>query len=87
MLQFEVLEYRMKSEYGVDITVENLPYLFARWVTAEKVTKDMLGYIDSAVVVEDQYHRPVILFKDQWTLNRAIEKNKGIEFLDIPPSA
>ncbi len=87
MLQFEVLEYRMKSEYGVDIAVQGLPFVFARWVTAEKVTKEMLGYTDSAALVEDQYQRPVILFKDQWTLNRIVEKNKGIDFLDIPPSA
>lgn len=86
MLQFEVLEYRMKSEYGVDIAVQRLPYTFARWVITERVTKDMLGFTDSATIVEDQYQRPVILFKDQWALNRAMDKNKGIEFLDIPPS-
>ena len=85
MLQFEVLEYRMKSEYGVEIVVQRLPYSFARWVTTDKITKELLGYLDSAAAVEDQYHRPVILFKDQWTLNRAIEKNKGIQFLEIPP--
>lgn len=87
MLQFEVLEFRMKNEYGVDIAIRTLPYLFARWVASDKITRDMLGYSDGAAIVEDQYHRTVILFKDQWTLNRAIEKNKEIEFLDIPTSA
>lgn len=85
ILQFEVLEYRMKSEYGVEITVRMLPYNFARWAMTQNITKDILGYTDSAILVEDQYQRPVILFKESWTLNRIVEKNKGIQFLDIPP--
>lgn len=86
VLQFEVLEFRMKNEYGVEITVQKLPYVFARWITTNQVTKDMLGYADTALLVEDAYGRPVILFKDQWTLNKAIEKNKNIQYLDIPPA-
>lgn len=46
----------------------------------------MLGYSDKALQVEDKYGRPVILFRDQWTLNRAIDKNKGVEYLEIHPS-
>ncbi|MCX7614637.1 MAG: peptide chain release factor 3, partial [Clostridiales bacterium] len=86
MLQFEVLEYRMKNEYGVDISVQRLPFAFARWVIGGKVSKDILGYLESANLVEDQFNRPVILFKDKWTLNRIADKNKDMEFLDIPPS-
>lgn len=86
MLQFEVLQYRMKNEYGVDIVVHGLPYSYARWVIADKVTKDILGHTDNALFVEDKYKRPVILFKDLWFLTRIMEKNKGIKFLDIPPS-
>ncbi len=86
VLQFEVLTYRMKGEYGVDIIIQPLPYAFARWVVGGSITKDMLGYTDSACLVEDQYGRSVVLFKDQWMLGRAIEKNKEVTFLDIPPS-
>ena len=85
-MQLEVLEYRMKSEYGVDVTIHKLPFLLARWVSTEKFTRDMLGYTDQAIIVEDRYQRPVILFKDQWVLNRTKEKNSGITFYDIPPS-
>lgn len=85
VLQYEVLESRMKSEYGVDIMVERLPYSLARWVITEKVTQDILGYTDSARLVEDQYKRPVVLFRDQWSLKIAMEKNKGVQFLDIAP--
>ena len=31
VLQFEVLEYRLKNEYNVEIIRENLPYEHVRW--------------------------------------------------------
>jgi peptide chain release factor 3 len=86
VLQLEVLAYRMKYEYGVDIVVERLPYTLARWVMTKNITREILGFSDSAKVVEDRLQRPVILYKDEWTLRRAEENNKDVEFLDIPPS-
>ena len=86
VLQLEVLTYRMKHEYGVDIVIERLPYTLARWVMAKSITRDMLGFLDSAKVVEDQYKRPVILYDNEWTLRRAQENNKDAEFFEIPPS-
>ena len=35
VLQFEVLEYRLKNEYNVDIRMQNLPYSFIRWIENE----------------------------------------------------
>lgn len=84
VLQLEVLEYRLKNEYNVDIQIRGLPYSMARWVIAEKFTKEMLGYND-AVLVEDQYQRNVILVKNHWTVNYIQEKNKGVSFIDIAP--
>ncbi len=81
-LQFEVLEYRMKSEYGVDIIIEKLPYSFARWVKSEPVTSKSLGYSSGVALVEDQYGNQVVLFKDSW-IQQALEKNKGIEFMEL----
>ncbi|HOJ77121.1 MAG TPA: peptide chain release factor 3 [Bacillota bacterium] len=86
VLQFEVLEYRMKNEYGVDINLQRLPYCYARWVMPENVAKDLVGYSGSIDLVEDQYNRPVLLFKDQWSLNRAIDNNKGAKLYDVAPT-
>ncbi len=83
-LQFEVLEYRLKNEYNVDVDIRRLPYLMARWAQTDKFTKEMLGYSD-ALLLEDQYARPVILFTNQWSFNRIQEKHKDITFLDIAP--
>ncbi len=81
----EVLEYRLKNEYNVEIRIRTLPFTVARWViSAEKFTKENIGYYD-AVVVEDQYERPVVLANNQWTLNYILDKNKLVSFLDIAP--
>ena len=31
-LQFEVLTYRLKSEYNVEVKVDRLPYEHIRWI-------------------------------------------------------
>lgn len=86
VLQFEVLEYRLKNEYGVDIRVEQLPYTMARWTSPGKLTTDKLGYTGDAMIVNDRYNRQVALFSSQWILNRIAGNCKDIEFLEIPPT-
>jgi peptide chain release factor 3 len=84
VLQFEVLEYRLKNEYNAEIRLRTLPYALARWVVADAFTKENIGYYDAALV-EDQYARPVVLANNEWTLRSILDKNKGVEFLDIAP--
>ena len=86
VLQLEVLEYRLKNEYGVELLVEQLPYGFARWVIPAKFDSDKLGFTGDALVVEDQYKRQVVLFTNQWFLNRTVDNNKDVQFLEIPPA-
>ena len=35
VLQFEVLEYRLKNEYNIDIRRRDLSYSYIRWITSE----------------------------------------------------
>ncbi len=32
VLQFEVLKYRLKNEYNVEVMLEKLPYEYIRWI-------------------------------------------------------
>ncbi|MEA4896273.1 MAG: peptide chain release factor 3 [Oscillospiraceae bacterium] len=84
VLQLEVLEYRMKNEYNVDLQMRRLPFMAAYWPNAD-FTKEMLGYNDSALV-RDQYDRPVILCRNKWSLRPLQEKYPNMAFLDIAPS-
>ncbi|PKL02123.1 MAG: peptide chain release factor 3, partial [Synergistetes bacterium HGW-Synergistetes-2] len=87
VMQFEVLEYRMKHEYGVEIVMERLPYKAARWILSENVTKEMLGFTDTTLLVEDRLLRPVVLLTNLWILRRIEEKNKEAKFLEMAPSS
>lgn len=86
VLQFEVLEYRLKNEYGAEIRIQQLPFKLARWISPGKPSKELLGYTESAILVEDQYQRPVVLFNDEWIMNRIMDNNKEVRFDDIPES-
>ncbi|NLI52772.1 MAG: peptide chain release factor 3 [Clostridiales bacterium] len=83
-LQFEVLEYRLKNEYNVEIGIRKLAYQLARWIVTDRFDKDMLAYTDT-LLLEDQFQRPVVLFKNEWSLSRMEEKHKDVQFLDIAP--
>jgi peptide chain release factor 3 len=86
VLQFEVLEYRMKNEYGVDIRIEQMPFSIARWTTPETLSPDKLGLTGDAQIVVDHYGRQVVLFTSPWILNRVMGNSPNIQFLEIPPS-
>jgi hypothetical protein len=52
---------------------------------AKSLTSRMLGISDNARVAEGHLQRPVILYKNEWTLRPAEETCKDTVFLDIPP--
>jgi peptide chain release factor 3 len=84
VLQFEVLSYRLKDEYGVDIQVQMLPYTTARWVLGGRLSADALAYTDRVVLVEDAYKRPVLLFTDPWAVGRIADKHPQLQLAEIP---
>lgn len=82
-LQFEVLEYRLKFEYGVDLRIQQLPYRFARWLGEGAGDPKNLNLTSSSIIVQDKKDRYVILFENDWSIRWAEERNKGIELLEI----
>ena len=86
-LQFEVLQYRLKQEYGVDILMHPLPYSVARWVTGRDLNPQALKSMDNGMALEDTKGRPLVLIPTEWQLNWVRERNPGVEFLAAPPNA
>jgi peptide chain release factor 3 len=82
-LQFEVLEYRLKNEYGVDIKIQHLPYRLARWVEGENVEPKKLNLTSSTIAVEDKEGRLVLLFENDWSIRWAEDRNKSLTLVDI----
>jgi peptide chain release factor 3 len=83
-LQFEVLQFRLKAEYGVDVRVERMPFIHARWLQGDGINLDALEREDSRCL-EDRDGFPVVLFKSDWALRWAEQNYKGAEFLKTAP--
>jgi peptide chain release factor 3 len=86
-LQFEVLEYRLKHEYGVDIYMDRLPFGVARWLVGEEADVKAIKGIDSGLLIRDSKDRPVLLLNNEWALRWVSERNPDLEFLAVPEDA
>jgi peptide chain release factor 3 len=82
-LQFEVLEHRLKHEYGVDLRIQHLPYRFARWIDGEVQDPRKLNLTSSTMITQDKMDRYAILFENEWSIRWAEERNKGLVLADI----
>lgn len=82
-LQFEVFEYRMKNEYGVDVLMQRLPFQFARWIVDEKI--DPGKFRVNSQLVKDKSENYVALFENEYALRTSIEKNPTAKFLETAP--
>ncbi len=85
LLQLEVLSYRMLGEYNAEIKIEQLGYQHARWIVPEDASPVLSVLAGETLRVVDHFDRPVILFQNDWVLQRIINKNPNIEFADIAP--
>lgn len=83
VLQLEVLEYRLKNEYGVDISIDHLPYKYIRWVKASDFNPRTFKITSDTLIVKDQYDNPVLLFQNEWSIRTVMERNNGVELADI----
>ena len=83
VLQFEVLEYRLLNEYNVDIKISMLPHKFARWLITTGTDPRDLNLTSSTILAEDKNDRYMLIFENQWSIDWAKEKNRGIELSDV----
>ncbi|ANE45105.1 peptide chain release factor 3 [Paenibacillus swuensis] len=82
-LQFEVFEYRMKGEYGVEIQLQRMPFQFARWIVDEKI--DPSKFRINSQLVKDKNDNYVALFENEYAMRTAIDKNPSAKFLETAP--
>ena len=85
-LQFEVVQYRLESEYGAESRLEQTNWKVLRWISPN-VESDQLNNIvlpAGAALAIDSFERNVILLTSEWSLNYFIEKFPKVELSDIP---
>lgn len=83
VLQFEVLEFRLKNEYNVDIKMEMLPYRNIRWIEALEGKAEELSLTSDAKIVKDFKERDLIIFQNDWGISWALDHNKGLVLSNI----
>jgi peptide chain release factor 3 len=86
-LQFEVVQYRLKSEYGADSKLETAPWQILKWLSPHPSLKNPSSLILASGVSlgTDTHDRPIVFFPNDWTLRYFIEKNPELKLHDLPP--
>ncbi len=79
-LQFEVMQYRLKDEYGVETTLSKLSYQCSAWILGDMKT---FSKTSSALLVQDRQGRPMGLFTSTWDKQYCIKQNPKHEFTDV----
>ena len=82
-LQFEVFQYRMKNEYGVDLRMEYLPYEEIRKIDAYKGDLTDLNLGGDAEVLEDYHGNNLLVYSSFWAIDFINRRNPGLEVSEI----
>lgn len=84
VLQFEVLEYRLKNEYNVDIKLEPLPYEHIRWIeNSEEINMSRIVGTSDMKKIKDLKDNPLLLFVNSWSVNMVLERNEGLKLSEF----
>ena len=79
VLQFDVLKFRLESEYNVEIRLESLPYEHIRWIeNKDEVDVDSLSGTSDMKKVIDMKGNPLLLFVNAWSVGMTLDRNKGL---------
>jgi len=80
-LQFEVMQYRLEHEYNVPVRFERLSFQHARWVGNTDFDIDEFERKTGATCLLDVEGRPLVLFENDFRLQRAMANHPELEFI------
>ena len=85
-LQFEVVQYRLKSEYNAESRLEPAPWTLLRWIEPHPCLRNPSGIIVATGVSfgADKLDQPVALFPNDWTMRYFVEKNPELRLRELP---
>ena len=85
-LQFEVVQYRLESEYGAQSTLEPADWKLLRWIDPEydirKFPRSLLP--SGCALAENAEHQHAILFQGDWALNHFLGKKPDFKISELP---
>jgi peptide chain release factor 3 len=81
VLQFDVMQYRLKAEYGVDVRFERLNFQHARWIGTAGFDPEQFERQTGATCLVDVEQRPLVLFENDFRLQRALDNHPELQFI------
>jgi peptide chain release factor 3 len=82
-LQFEIVQYRLESEYGAASRIVNTPWILSRWVAPDSNIESMVLPHGICLAFDGQ-KRAVLLFSDEWSLKYFQNQNPKIGISNMP---
>ena len=83
VLQFEVLEYRLKNEYGCDLRRTNLHYQQIRWIENEDLDPKTLKLSHDTKWVQDFRGKNLLIFTSEWAIRWVMEDNPDLRLAEF----
>jgi len=89
VLQFEVVQFRLESEYGAESRLDPSPWTLMKWL-APAQDGEKLPDVSRLVVATgvafgtDKLDQPIVLFPNDWTMRYFAEKNPDIRLHNLP---
>jgi peptide chain release factor 3 len=84
-LQFEVVQYRLESEYGAPSRLEAAPWDRLKWLPADMTAEEVkaLKLPTGCKIADDNENHPVVLFPSEWTLDYFKKQNPTVPLYDL----
>ena len=81
-LQIDVVAYRIKAEYGVNVKMIPLPYSAARWIkTDDEALLQRILREQAANIAKDSHGNPALLLDHEWRLKFHQERYPDAVFM------
>lgn len=85
-LQFEVVQFRLESEYGAASRLEAAPWTVVRWLPADikEDELDALSLPTGSRLAYDVAKNPVVLFNNEWAADYFTKTNERVALSALP---
>jgi len=77
-LQFDLVQFRLESEYQAPARLEKTAWTLARWIKEGPTQRSELRLPTGTDVAEDRNGKTVVLFPGEWHLTYFQENNKSV---------
>jgi peptide chain release factor 3 len=83
-LQFDLVQFRLKNEYGTDARIEMTNWKLVRWLEKGCELDAKCHFPNGVESARDKNGETVLLFPGEWHLNYFLDNNKEVRLSECP---